>query len=186
TLYYFDKEIEGKKLVPFLNKRYIAVPRSSEKPYFEKFVAPLIEKHNVYAEGFTIDTEKYDATPVLKPIYIEGGTSQLQLYFKYAGYIFPYGDDRQVSVRMERNGDDYIFHRIKRSVIWEKNKLHQLEEMGLKIVSSLFKNLEVESGDEETDRSFSVFEWINQHFDELVDLGFEIEQPSSDGQKRYV
>ena len=109
TLYYFDKEIEGKKLVPFLNKRYIAIPRSSEQSYFEKFVAPLIEKHNVYAEGFTINTEKYDATPVLKPIYVEGGTSQLQLYFKYAGYIFPYGDGRHVSVRMERNGDDYLF-----------------------------------------------------------------------------
>jgi hypothetical protein len=49
TLYYFDKEIEGKKLLPFLNKRFIAVPRASEQPYFEKFVAPLIEKHNVYA-----------------------------------------------------------------------------------------------------------------------------------------
>jgi len=91
TLYYFEKEIEGKKLLPFLNKRYIAIPKSSEQSYFEKFVAPLIEKHNVYAEGFTINTEKHEAIPVVKPIYVEGGTSQLQLYFKYAGYVFPYG-----------------------------------------------------------------------------------------------
>ena len=41
TLYYFDKDVEGRKLVPFLNKRYIAIPRSSEVSYFEKFVAPL-------------------------------------------------------------------------------------------------------------------------------------------------
>src|SRR6185312_2363058 len=123
TLYYFDKEIEGKKLVPFLNKRYIAIPRSSELSYFEKFVTPLIEKHNVYAEGFTINTEKYEAAPILKPIYVEGGTSQLQLCFRYAGYIFSYGDGRHISVRMEHNGDEYIFHRIKRSVIWEKGKL---------------------------------------------------------------
>jgi hypothetical protein len=122
TLYYFDKEIEGKKLMPFLNKRFIAIPRSSEQSYFEKFVAPLIEKHHVHAEGFTINTEKYDAAPVLKPIYVEAGTSQLQLYFKYAGYIFPYGDGRQVSVRIERNGDDYTFHRIKRSVILGKKQ----------------------------------------------------------------
>jgi len=184
TLYHFDKEIEGKKLLPFLNKRYIAVPRSSEQSYFEKFVAPLIEKHNVYAEGFTIDTEKHEATPILKPIYVDGGTSQLQLYFKYAGYIFPYGDGRHVSVRMERDGDSYIFHRIKRSVTWEKNKLHQLEAMGLKITSSLFQNLEVDTEDEDADRSFSIFEWLNQHHEELIADGFEIEQP--DGQKRYV
>lgn len=184
TLYYFDKEIEGKKLQPFLNKRFIAIPKSSEQSYFEKFVAPLIEKHNVYAEGFTINTEKYDARPVLKPIYIEGGTSQLQLSFKYAGYIFPYGDGRQISVRMEKTGDDYLFHRIKRSTTWEKGKMHQLEQMGLKITSSLFQNLEVAGHDEDDDRSFSVFEWLNQHHDQLIEQGFELEQP--EGQKRYV
>ncbi|MGF7075148.1 DEAD/DEAH box helicase [Mucilaginibacter sp. 3215] len=184
TLYYFDKEIEGKKLQPFLNKRFIAIPKSSEQSYFEKFVAPLIEKHNVYAEGFTINTEKYDACPVLKPIYIEGGTSQLQLSFKYAGYIFPYGDGRHISVRMEKNGDDYLFHRIKRSTTWEKGKMHQLEQLGLKIASSLFQNLEVAGHDDDDDRSFSVFEWLNQHHDQLIEQGFELEQP--EGQKRYV
>jgi SNF2 family DNA or RNA helicase len=115
---------------------------------------------------------------------VEGGTSQLQLYFKYAGYIFPYGDGRHVSVRMEKTGDDYLFHRIKRSVTWEKGKLQQLEAMGLKTVSSLFQNLEVAAHDEESDRSFPVFEWLNQHHDELLEKGFELEQP--DGQKRYV
>ncbi|SDR85040.1 Superfamily II DNA or RNA helicase, SNF2 family [Mucilaginibacter mallensis] len=184
TLYYFDKEIEGKKLLPFLNKRYIAIPRSSEKSYFEKFVVPLIEKHSVYAEGFVINTEKYEATPILKPIYIEGGTSQLQLNFKYSGYIFPYGDGRHVSVRMDLNGDVPVFHRIKRSLGWEKNKLYELEKLGLKTVSTLFQNLEVAVSDEDADHSFSVFEWLNFHHDALAELGFVIEQP--EGQKRYV
>ncbi|WP_345954090.1 SNF2-related protein [Mucilaginibacter sp. PAMB04168] len=184
TLYYFDKDVEGKKLQPFLNKRYIAIPRSAEQSYFEKFVAPLIEKHHVHAEGFTINTEKYDARPVVKPIYVAGGTSQIQLYFKYAGYVFPYGDGRQISVKIDRNGDTYTFHRIKRSVIWEKNKLQQLEDMGLTTSSSLFQNLEVKHENEEADRSFSVFDWLNQHHNQLVAAGFEIEQP--EGQKRYL
>jgi superfamily II DNA or RNA helicase len=184
TLYYFDKEIEGKKLVPFLNKRYIAIPRSSEQSYFEKFVAPLIEKHSVYAEGFTINTEKYEAVPILKPIYVPGGTSQIQLLFNYAGYIFPYGDGRHVSVRIDKNGDEYIFHRIKRSVTWEKNKLAELEGLGLKTVSSLFQNLEVNNGDADADQSFSIFEWLNQHHEQLQKDGYQIEQP--DGQKRYL
>jgi len=184
TLYYFEKEIEGKKLLPFLNKRYIAIPRSSEQSYFEKFVIPLIEKHSVYAEGFTINTEKYDAQPIIKPIYVENGVSQLQLYFKYSGYIFPYGDGRHVSVRMDKDGDDYTFHRIKRSLTWEKNKMGELEKMGLKTASSLFQNLEVDLKDEDADHAFSIFEWLNQHHEELSQLGFEIEQP--EGQKRYV
>ncbi len=184
TLYYFDREVEGKKLQPFLNKRYIAIPRSAERSYFERFVAPLIEKHHVHAEGFTINTEKYDARPVLKPIYVAGGTSQIQLYFKYAGYIFPHGDGRQISVKIDNNGDDYIFHRIKRSVTWEKNKLQFLENLGLTASSSLFQNLEVKQAEDDTDRSFSVFDWLNEHHQKLVDAGFEIEQP--DGQKRYL
>ncbi|OCX52383.1 helicase SNF2 [Mucilaginibacter sp. PPCGB 2223] len=184
TLYYFDKEIEGKKLVPFLNKRYIAIPRSSEQSYFERFVAPLIEKHHVYAEGFKIINEKHEATPILKPIYIENGISQLQLYFRYADYVFPYGDGRLVSVRIEKNGDEYSFHRVKRSIAWEKGRLEQLENRGLKTVSSLFQNLEVASTEEDEDQSFSVFEWLNQYHDELLAEGFELEQP--DGQKRYL
>jgi len=184
TLYYFDKDIEGKKLVPFLNKRYIAIPRSSEQSYFERFVAPLIEKYPVYAEGFTINTEKYEAVPILKPIYVPGGTSQLQLCFRYAGYVFPYGDGRHVSVRMDKDGDSYIFHRIKRSVTWEKNKLAELEAMGLTTTSSLFHNLEIKSADADTDQTFSVFEWLNQNHDQLLAEGYEIDQP--DGQKRYL
>ncbi len=184
TLYYFDKDIEGKKLLPFLNKRYIAVPRSAEQPYFEKFVAPLIEKHHVHAEGFTINTEKHDATPVIKPVYEPGGTSQLQLYFKYSGYIFAYGDGRQISVKVEKTADDYIFHRIKRSVSWEKGKLQQLENMGLTTYSTLFQGLQVAASAESSDASFSVFEWLNRHHDELINAGFEIEQP--EGSKRYL
>ncbi len=184
TLYYFDKDVEGKKLLPFLNKRYIAIPRSAEQSYFERFVAPLIEKHHVHAEGFTINTKKYDAKPMVKPIYVAGGTSQIQLYFKYAGYTFPYGDGRQISVKIDRDGDSYIFHRIKRSVTWEKNKLQQLENMGLTTSSSLFQNLEVKQENEEADHSFSVFEWLNQHHDQLIAAGYGIEQP--EGQKRYL
>ncbi|WP_295770077.1 DEAD/DEAH box helicase [uncultured Mucilaginibacter sp.] len=183
-LYYFDKDVEGRKLQPFLQKRFIAIPRSAEQSYFEKFVAPLIEKHHVHAEGFTINTEKYDARPVVKPIYVAGGISQIQLYFKYAGYVFPYGDGRHISVKIDREGDNYTFHRIKRSVTWEKNKLQLLENMGLTTSSSLFQNLEVKHDGDDADRSFSVFDWLNQNHDKLIAAGFEIEQP--EGQKRYL
>ena len=184
VLYYFEDEIEGKKLQPFLNKRYISIPKSSEKAYFERFVAPLIEKYHVYAEGFVINTEKFDAIPVIKVIYIPGGVSQLQLYFKYGSYVFPAGSSRKVTVRMEKNGDDYVFHRIKRSLNWEKNKLDELLELGLAAASSLFLNLEVKQVSAEEDTSFSVINWLNEHHELLSEKGFEIEQP--DGNKRFL
>lgn len=185
VLYFFEGYIEGKKLQPFLNKRFISIPKSSEKAYFEKFVASLIEKYHVYAEGFTINTEKYDAVPVLKVVFIPGGISQLQLYFRYGTYVFAAGSTTKVTVRMEAIGDNYIFHRIKRSLTWEKFKLDELRDMGLETATSLFLNLEVKNQpSEDEDGSFYVINWLNDHHEELLEKGFEIEQP--DGNKRFL
>lgn len=185
VLYYFDEGLEGKKLQPFLNKRYISIPKSSEKNYFERFVAPLIEKHPVYAEGFEIRTEKFEATPVLKVIYIKTGSSQLQLYFRYGNYIFPAGSERRVSVRTEKEGDLYIFHRIKRSLEWEKKKLNELLQIGLRTTQSIFVELELDdAGSRQENPSFSLISWLNDNHDDLQAKGFVLEQP--DGNKRFV
>jgi SNF2 family DNA or RNA helicase len=53
-LYSFEKNLDGKKLQPFLHKNFIEIPRKIEDTYFRKFVAPLIEDFDVHAEGFEI------------------------------------------------------------------------------------------------------------------------------------
>ncbi|GGH10586.1 DEAD/DEAH box helicase [Pedobacter zeae] len=182
VLYFFDQDIEGKKLQPFLNKRYIAIPKTTEATYFEKFVAPLIEKHHVYAEGFEIRTEQFEATPVIKILYVDGGLSQIQLYFKYGEYTFPVENAHKVTVRLEKTADNYIFHRIKRSADWEKKQFNLLLSLGLKKTSSLFSNLEVVSAEENP--SYAAINWVNEHIEILQASGFEIEQAT--GQKKFV
>ncbi len=182
VLYFFDQDIEGKKLQPFLNKRYIAIPKTTEATYFEKFVAPLIEKHHVYAEGFEIRTEQFEAIPVIKVLYVDGGLSQIQLYFKYGEYTFPVENAHKVTVRLEKTADNYIFHRIKRSAEWEKKQFNLLLSLGLKKTSSLFSNLEVISGEENP--SYAAINWVNEHIEILQASGFEIEQAT--GQKKFV
>ena len=182
VLYFFDQDIEGKKLQPFLNKRFIAIPKTTEATYFEKFVAPLIEKHHVYAEGFEIRTEQFEATPVIKVLYVDGGLSQIQLYFKYGEYTFPVENAHKVTVRLEKTADNYIFHRIKRSAEWEKKQFNLLLSLGLKKTSSLFSNLEVASAEENP--SYGAINWVNEHIEILEASGFEIEQAT--GQKKFV
>lgn len=185
VLYYFEEEVEGKKLQPFLNKRFISIPKTSEKTYFEKFVAPLIEKHAVYAEGFEIRTEKFEAVPVLKLLYPDSENPQLQLYFRYGSYIFPAGSNRRVSVSTEKKDNDYIFHRIKRSLNWEKSKLDILHELGLQPSGSLFQSVFTAIAENQADKApFSVISWLNEHHEELEARGFTFEQ--SEGEKRYV
>jgi Superfamily II DNA/RNA helicases, SNF2 family len=182
VLYHFDQPLEGKKLSPFLQKRYIAVARATERKYFETFVRGLIEKHHVYAEGFSIETHQHDAVPVIKLLYVENGTSQLQLNFRYGPYLFASGGENKVTVRMhyDEASDQYTFHRIKRSLQWEEKRMQELLDRGLHKTSTLFSNLEpVVNGDER----ISVMDWLREKNDELSQLGYEIVQ--EDPHKRF-
>jgi SNF2 family DNA or RNA helicase len=182
-IYFFEQDIEGKKLMPFLNKRFITIPKATEETYFEKFVAPLIEKYHVYAEGFDIKTVKHNPIPTLKIIYVEGGISQLQLYFKYGTYAFSMGNEKKVTVCLEKEADNYIFTRIKRDILFEKQHFSILTGLGLKKISALFYNLEV-IHDAEDGHSYAIINWINEHIETLKEKGFEIEPPS--GNKKFL
>lgn len=182
-LYFFEQDIEGKKLLPFLNKRFITIPKATEETYFEKFVAPLIEKYHVYAEGFDIKTVRHNPIPTLKIIYVENGISQLQLYFKYGDYAFSMGNEKKITVRFEKEDDNYIFTRIKRDATSEKQHFNILTSLGLKKTSALFYNLEVNQNAEEG-HSYAIINWVNEHIETLTEKGFEIEPPS--GSKKFL
>jgi SNF2 family DNA or RNA helicase len=182
VLYHFEQQMEGKKLQPFLNKRYITIPKSAEQAYFEKFVAPLIEKYHVYAEGFEIATEKHLPVPVLKVIFIEEGISQAQLCFNYGSHAFNMGDGQKVTVRVSKEEEEYTFIRIKRDTDWEKARFEELLKMGLKKASALFYNLELATAEE--DNAYGILNWTNEHLIELQEKGFLIQQEA--GAKKFL
>lgn len=184
VLYFFEQDIEGKKFIPFLQKRYITIPKATEETYFEKFVAPLIEKYHVYAEGFDIKTEKHLAKAVIKVIYVERGISQIQLYFKYGEHAFAMGSENKVTVRLHKDGDNYTFTRIKRNNEWEKQHFNFLQSLGLKKVSALYHHLELPNLNNVEDHSYAIINWVNEHIEALEAQGFEIEQAGNN--KRFV
>jgi hypothetical protein len=184
TLYFFEQDIEGKKLVPFLNKRYISIPTAKEETYFEKFVAPLIEKYHVYAEGFEIKTEQHEPFAIIRVIYVEGGISQLQLYFNYGDHIFALGNEKKITVHVTKQDNNYLFTRVKRDTAWEKNKYNELVKLGLKKVSPLFYNLELNSINEGDNQSYGLLNWVNEHIEQLKEKGYTIEQ--STGNKKFL
>lgn len=183
VLYFFEQDIEGKKLQPFLNKRFITIPKATEETYFGKFVCPLIEKYHVYAEGFDIKTEKHEPTPILNVIYVDAGISQLQLHFKYGAHTFAMGNEKKVTVHLHKEDDNYIFTRIKRDVDWETGKFNYLTSLGLKKAGALYYNLEVVPHQNE-DQSYAILNWVNEHFEQLTNDGFQIEQHQ--GPKRFL
>ena len=176
TLYYFDQALDGKKLSPFLNKRFISVAKSTEKRYFETFVAGLIEKHHVYAEGFEIKTVRENAIPVLTIAYAENEQAQVQLSFQYGEYLFNPTSELKVTVRLHYDEamDHYTFTRIKRSVAWEEKQQKFLLDLGLAKKDTLFGNFVV--GEETSNHVLSILEWLNDNQDALKEQGFIIQQ----------
>lgn len=164
----FKKDTDGNKIKPFLNKKFINIPSKSEALYFEKFVKPLIENYDVYAEGFEIKSEQYRAYPILKISNFLENKLCVGLYFNYGPYQFPYHSVKMVSVSLEKKDNSYIFHRIKRSKQWENGIVELLNKAGLTIFEgSLFIC---------ANEKDNLIELLNQQKQALTEKGFVIDQ----------
>ena len=183
ALLYFDQDLDGKKLLPFLNKRYIDIPKSSEPTYFKKFIGPLIERHNVYAEGFQIITEQFEAVPILKMVNTWNDSIQLILSFQYGKYNFLYQSGTKVSVSVENKNDEYIFHRVKRSLSWEATKIKVLTDMGLVASEGSAFMIENKVNAEVPSTQHQMLEWLSENNETLLAAGFDIQQ--EDKGKKY-
>lgn len=164
----FKKDTDGNKIKPFLTKKFISIPTKSEAVYFDKFVKPLIENYDVYAEGFEIRSEQYRAYPVLKLTTFSDNKIYAGLYFNYGPYQFPYHSVKMVSVSLEKKQDTYVFHRVKRSRQWENIMVEILGDAGLKLYEgSLFIA---------KDEGQNMIELINRNTEKLKKQGFIIDQ----------
>lgn len=184
VVYSFEKDVDGKKLQPFLNKKFIVVPRSVEENYYRKFVAPLLESFDVHAKGFDIQSEKYEPTPFLHFSEIatteapavkgnsNGAASKIlfTLSFKYGEHLVQAQEAKRISVSMEKTPESYVFHRLIRNVNHEKDFAKELNKRGL----------EVKNGQVVLDKS-DAFGWLNSNLQELELLGFAVKQADSVG-----
>lgn len=196
TLFTFKKEVNGSKLKPFFNKKFILIPKNVEETYYKKFVAPLIASFDVYAKGFEIKTEKLDPKPILtfselasanqsvgslfaednnKSKEIDPSKILFELSFKYGTYSFKADKLKNVSVSVEKQQDDYIFHRVQRESVLEKDFIQTLAQTGLTLKSS---RSTLEKGNALT--------WLNANLARLKEKGFEINQNGASEKKYFV
>ncbi|WP_242921855.1 DEAD/DEAH box helicase [Pontibacter liquoris] len=191
TIYSFEKAVDGKKLQPFLNKKFIVVPRSVEENYYSKFVAPLVESFDVHPKGFAIQTEKYEPSPFLTFTEMKGSDGAalqkpergavnndkilFDLSFRYGDYMVPSEEAKRISVSMEKTADSYIFHKLVRDVNREKEFVKELGK----------RALEVKSGKALLDKSHA-FAWLNSNLQELEQLGFSVQQGAHSGKDYFI
>ncbi|WPP53512.1 DEAD/DEAH box helicase [Catalinimonas niigatensis] len=194
-LYSFEKDVDGNKLSPFLSKKFIMIPRKVEDSYYRKFVASLVASFDVYAKGFEIQTERFQPVPQLnfyelyqnQPELVEANSILNQrdlsesdkicfeLSFLYGNNTFKTSQHDPVSVVVEKQKDDYIFHRIIRNSRREQE------------VVEFFQNRAVEFRKSKAilDKS-KAFEWINQYKQMLAEEGIELHQQNGSDKKYFL
>lgn len=189
-LYSFAKDVDGNKLLPFLNKKFIIIPRKVEDSYYRKFVAPLVASFDVYAKGFEIRTERPQAQPQLSfyelhkhPELVGGGNDAadtgeaenicFELSFLYGQHHFKPSQYEDVSVVVDKNRDDYVFRRIVRNRRKEDEVLEFFRNRSVEFVKS---RMVMPKG--------SAFSWINTHKKSLEEAGIILQQ-QFDKDKKY-
>ncbi|MBO6516442.1 MAG: DEAD/DEAH box helicase [Bacteroidia bacterium] len=169
-LLFFDEHFDGTKIAPFVNKRFIEIPKATEHDYFKKFVVPLIEENNVYAVGLEIVTEKHVATPKITLGRLLDGGYGAGLGFVYGDHTFPYHSSKYVSVHLKKEADSYTFVRVKRSRQWEEIKKQTLEMYGLVHQQGSEFGFDREATLEQ------LIQWVMDNKEDLDKAGFIVDQ----------
>ena len=190
---HFDRPIEGKKIKPFLRKKFIEVPKKIEDTYYNNFVTNIIASYDVHAKGFQINDEVYVPTPVLTfaelassgagdLLKTKGKESNDQkiiftLSFRYGENIFELGNKYTLnSVTMEKTEDSFLFHKIHRDIEKEISVFNYLrDELGL----------EMRNG-KKTLTMASAFSWLNEHREALLERDFHLSQQAVDKRKYFI
>ena len=189
----FNKHIDGKKLKPFLNKKFILVPKKVEDMYYQKFISPIVANFDVYAKGFDIIEENLEPKALLtfKHLSSVNATPDLfdtpkevsedfdskivfDLSFKYGNFIFSAGNMGRSSVKMEKEEDNFIFHKVARNLHWEKSIIEVVTDNGLIIRNGKASVLKIEG-----------FQWLNTNRNILEQAGIKIEQEVQSSGARY-
>lgn len=190
-LYQFEDGMDGKKLIPFLQKPFIEVPKHTEKTYLETFVKPLLEDYRVHSLCFDVLFENFKAKPVLQIQEILNGEFQIALYFKYGDHLFPYRNLRKAYITFNENNGKYHFLKINRAFTLEESKIQTLITLGLKplegngfmlvnpdqIAIPAGQQLNLFDFSKETEhqkKQFKITDWLQLNFEELRKNGFEI------------
>ena len=180
-LFIFTK-LSGKKLVPFLTKDSVWIPKHSEEKYFQSFILNTIKESEVKATGFDIiESEPPRKTIVsleqdlaLKPVII--------VKFRYENSMYLADSVSNVFVTLEQKQGNYIFKKFVRNRNWEENQLTTLKKMGLKYKNG-FWNPEEDKQKPVDESPYQAIEWLSKNREELENEGFSIQQNKLN--KRY-
>lgn len=193
-LFHFEGELDGKKLVPFLNKKFIVIDKKMEPTYFRKFMAPLLTQYDVDARGFEISVDRGRPDVLLKIHELPGNQGNdlfgkegeqleedkivFELRFQYGDSDFPVekGNDSSAgnSVSLVERGGEFVFKKTIRSLQKEKSFGKLLNDLGLAVRDGKVSLPKTRA-----------FEWIGENEEILEEKKIKIIQQKNTSGKLY-
>lgn len=167
------KELNAKKLMPFLKKKSIEIPSKLVDDYFKNFIPEIAKKIDIEATGFEIELRDTIVSCTIQPVFdFFKNCYYLNLYFDYNGYSFDASKTKKTHsfvdfsvtnepkiIQFKRNTDENLY-------------ADKLIEIGLaKIKNELFGL----NSDAETSDPYANIQLIIDHKEKLENLGFNIQ-----------
>lgn len=167
------KDLNAKKLQPFLKKKSIEIPSRLVDDYFKNFIPEIAKKIDIDATGFEIELRDQIISCTIQPVYdFFKNCYYLNLFFDYNGYLFDVSKTKKTHsfvdfsianepriIQFKRSPDETLY-------------TNKLLEIGLiKIKNELFGW----NPDAEIPDPYSNIQWVIDHKEKLENLGFAIQ-----------
>ena len=167
------KELNSKKLTPFLKKKSIEIPSKLVDSYFKSFIPEIAKKIDIEATGFEMEQRDQIISSTIQPVYdFFKNCYYLNLYFDYNGYLFDACKTKKTHSFVDFSiANEPKIIQFKRSAV-EILYTKKLFEIGLVKVKNELFGLET---DLETDDPYINIQLIIDNKEKLENLGFTIQ-----------
>ncbi len=177
----FEK-LNAKKLLPFFEKDYVAVPNTIEEKYYSGFVLNTVRDYDVKANGFQIEQADVKRKAILS---LENDLQYkpcLVLNFEYDDERFLPHSERKIAVSLKKKDGSYVFRKTVRDKKWEQEILDVISEVGLVENNGYYSVKGLDLLEQENTLYFLI-NWLNKHRPQLEKHGIKIKQEQME--KRY-
>lgn len=173
---YFIRDIDGKKLKPFMTKDYVLIPSRFEGKYFASFVRNTLRDYQTLVDGFEVRRISSSKRAALS---LEMGLSNrpvwiLTLYYNQQSLAPGSHLKRFVNYLGKERGND--FEIIERDHVWEGGMVELLNEVGLTTRDEHNFYLNDRSHRDEDTYIYSAINFINENGAYLRESGMEVHQ----------
>jgi SNF2 family DNA or RNA helicase len=175
------KDINTKKITPFLTKKSIEIPSKLVPDYFEKFIKDIAKKADIKATGFAVELKDKITSCSLQLTHdFFKNTYFINLLFDYDGFSFDNSKTKKIHSEIDiHNLDEIKVIQYKRTSE-EASFENKLLEIGL---SKTENNLFGFSPKTEKQDPYAAIQWVVENQGLLESSGFSVKDLKIDSKK---